>query len=98
MRVHTGEEVVRMQQRQVRPMSDYEADANGPMSDEFIRLLSQHQSQLFGYIFCMVRSLPDTEDVFQQTAVVLWNKFDDFTPGTSFVAWAKCVARNNALP
>lgn len=67
------------------------------LSDEFIHLLGQHQNQLFGYIFCMVRSLPDAEDVFQQTAMTMWDKFDDFTIGTSFIAWAKTIARNKSL-
>jgi RNA polymerase sigma-70 factor (ECF subfamily) len=66
-------------------------------ADEFIHLLLQHKSQLLGYIFCMVRNLTDAEDVFQQMSLTLWDKFGDFVPGTSFVAWAKVVARNKAL-
>lgn len=67
------------------------------LGDDFIQQLGQHRNQLFGYIFCMVRNLPDAEDVFQQTSLTLWDKFDEFTPGTSFIAWAKAVARNKTL-
>jgi RNA polymerase sigma-70 factor (ECF subfamily) len=65
--------------------------------DEFITLLTHHKHQLFNLIFCMVQSLPDTEDVFQQTTMALWNKFDDFQLGTDFAAWASRVARYRAL-
>jgi RNA polymerase sigma-70 factor (ECF subfamily) len=34
----------------------------------------------------------DTEDVMQNTLVVLWKKFDDFDPATSFYSWACRVA------
>ena len=67
------------------------------VGDEYVQLLRQHQNQLFGYIFCMVRNFSDAEDVFQQTSLTLWDKFDEFTPGTSFMAWAKAVARNKTL-
>lgn len=74
-----------------------EATSERQLNDEFIQLLEQYQNQLFGYIFCMVRNLPDAEDMFQQTAMTLWSKIDEFTPGTSFIAWAKAVARNKSL-
>jgi RNA polymerase sigma-70 factor, ECF subfamily len=65
--------------------------------ESFIALLTQHKHQLFNLIFCMVQSLPDTEDVFQQATMALWNKFDEFQPGTDFGAWASRVARYRAL-
>jgi RNA polymerase sigma-70 factor (ECF subfamily) len=65
--------------------------------EEFIELLTRHRHQIFNLIFCMVQSLPDSEDVFQQTTMALWNKFDDFQTGTDFAAWASRVARYRAL-
>jgi RNA polymerase sigma-70 factor (ECF subfamily) len=44
----------------------------------------------------VVRSLPDSEDVFQQTAMALWTDFEKFEPGTDFLAWAYQVARYRA--
>ena len=41
-------------------------------------LLRQHQTQLFGYIYSLVRDLDDADDLFQQTSLVLWDKFDQF--------------------
>lgn len=60
---------------------------------EFSTLLQQHQSQLFGYIHCLLRDFNDADDLFQQTATVLWRKFDDYDRGRSFLSWACGVAR-----
>jgi RNA polymerase sigma-70 factor (ECF subfamily) len=60
---------------------------------EFAGYLRQHQSQVYGYIHSLVRDLNDADDVFQQTTVVLWNKFAEFDRQRSFVAWACGVAR-----
>ena len=62
--------------------------------DEFVELLAQHRSQVFGYIYALLRNLNDAEDVYQDTALVLWSKFDEYAPGTYFVRWACTVARN----
>src|SRR5689334_17876152 len=51
----------------------------------FAALLRQHQNQLFGYIYSLVRDLDDADDLFQQTSLVLWDKFDLFDPSRSFV-------------
>ena len=40
----------------------------------------RHQAQLFGYIYSLVRDLDDADDLFQQTSLVLWDKFDQFDP------------------
>jgi RNA polymerase sigma-70 factor, ECF subfamily len=37
------------------------------------------------------------EDVLQETNLLLWNKADQFQPGTSFWAWASEVARYSVL-
>jgi len=35
----------------------------------------------------------DANDVFQNTSTVLWKKFDEYSPGTDFFAWACQIAR-----
>ncbi len=73
--------------------------ASQPRSDvsEFGRLFSQHQPQIYGYIRSLVACRSDAEDLLQETACVLWQKFDDFRPGSSFLAWALQVARYQVL-
>jgi RNA polymerase sigma-70 factor (ECF subfamily) len=60
---------------------------------EFARLLRDAHRELFGFIFAMLQNRADAEDVYQQTALVLWRKFATFEPGTNFVAWAIRVAQ-----
>jgi RNA polymerase sigma-70 factor (ECF subfamily) len=59
----------------------------------FSDLLARHQSELYGYIFAIVRNWEDTNDLFQSVCLVLWSKFESFRPGTSFIAWARQTAK-----
>lgn len=63
----------------------------------FAELLLQSRRDLFGFIYSLVQNLPDAEDVYQDTALVLWQKFDEFTLGTNFSAWAMRVAHLRVL-
>jgi RNA polymerase sigma-70 factor (ECF subfamily) len=60
---------------------------------EFAEHLRPAQSRLFGYIHSLVRDLDDADDLFQQTTLILWNKFGDFDRSRSFLSWACGVAR-----
>jgi RNA polymerase sigma-70 factor (ECF subfamily) len=62
--------------------------------EEFLALLAQHKYELFNLIFCVLRSIPDTEDLYQETVLALWTDFDRFEPGSNFMAWSSCVARH----
>ncbi len=61
--------------------------------DLFSELITHHQSELYGYIFSVVRNWEDADDLFQSVCVVLWSKFEAFRPGTSFFAWARQTAK-----
>lgn len=63
---------------------------------QFSELLQESRSRVFGFIYALVLNLADTEDLFQQTATLLWEKFDEFKPGTDFTSWALRVARFKA--
>ena len=73
------------------------SDQKSNRDDELVRLLTTHKRQLFGLIFALVHSVADAEDVFQQTCLVMWEKFDQFEPETDFVAWAGSIARFKAI-
>jgi RNA polymerase sigma-70 factor (ECF subfamily) len=60
---------------------------------EFSDRLLRHQTQIFGYIYSFVRNLDDADDLFQQTSLALWKKFEQYDPSRSFVAWSFGVAR-----
>lgn len=45
----------------------------------------------------MVRDRNAVDDVFQDVALVLWKKFDEFDPTRPFGAWARGIAVRQAL-
>ena len=59
----------------------------------FAELIARHQSELYGYIYAIVRNWEDTDDLFQSVCLVLWSKFESFRFGTSFFAWARQIAK-----
>jgi RNA polymerase sigma-70 factor, ECF subfamily len=69
------------------------AERGGDRVAEFARLLREAHRELFGFIFAMLQNRADAEDVYQQTALVLWKKFSEFKPRTNFIAWAIQVAK-----
>ncbi len=58
----------------------------------FVDLLARAQSRIMGYIYCLVHDFNDTEDLYQQTCLVMWRKFDEYEPGTPFLQWALRIA------
>jgi RNA polymerase sigma-70 factor (ECF subfamily) len=59
----------------------------------FVELVEQGRSRLLGYIYALVLNFADAEDLYQQVVAVLWQKFDQYRPGTEFDIWAMCVAK-----
>jgi RNA polymerase sigma-70 factor (ECF subfamily) len=57
-----------------------------------VSLLTQHQRRIFSYIHMLVPNPHDAEDILQETLQVVAEKFDEFRPGTDFVAWACQIA------
>ena len=60
--------------------------------EQFSRLYLEHSRNLLGYIITLVGNRSEAEDVLQNVCVVLWEKFDEFEPGTNFLAWARRIA------
>ena len=65
--------------------------AGGP-TEAFLKEFAPHHDRLFAYLFSLLPHRPDAEDVFQRTSLILWQKFDQWQPGTDFLAWACGVA------
>ena len=60
--------------------------------DEFTRLFLSCEPRIFAFIRSLVLSRADADDVLQETALVLWEKFDQFEAGTHFDRWAFRIA------
>lgn len=54
----------------------------------FIRLFLASEREIFRYVAAIVPSVTDAQDVVQQTAQVLWQKFDQYDPQFPFTPWA----------
>jgi RNA polymerase sigma-70 factor (ECF subfamily) len=63
----------------------------------YMELYSRHHRQLYVYIASLVANPVDAQDLLQDTALTLWQKFDEFQPNTSFLAWARTIARYRVL-
>lgn len=61
----------------------------------FTDLIAESRSRVFGYIYAMLHSMSDAEDIYQQTTVLLWEKFGEFREGTDFTSWALKTAYYN---
>ena len=59
----------------------------------FTAYLAGVQARLYGYIHSLIPDINDADDLYQQTALVLWNKFGEFDRSRDFFAWACGVAR-----
>jgi RNA polymerase sigma-70 factor, ECF subfamily len=62
----------------------------------FSQLVARHQSELYAYIYAIVRNWEDADDLYQSTCLVLWRKFESFVPESNFFAWARETAKLEA--
>ena len=78
-------------------MEDREIKNEGnELKDEavFFELFMTSQNKLYAYILSSVHNYADARDLHQETATVMWQKFDQFDPDTNFLAWGISIARN----
>lgn len=68
-------------------------DARRLSDDEYVQHFNRYKKPLLRLIYCMVRNTADADDIFQQAAVTIWEKFSEFEPGTDFYSWACSIAR-----
>lgn len=74
-------------------------DRQEQFAEHFIRC----QDRVYGFIVTMLPNRADAEEVFQQTSLILWRKWDEFAPASgadakaAFVSWACGIARFEVL-
>ncbi len=62
----------------------------------FLSLFLRSEREIFRYVAALVPNVTDAEDIVQQTAMALWEKFDAYDPGQPFTPWACRFALNKA--
>jgi RNA polymerase sigma-70 factor, ECF subfamily len=60
----------------------------------FLSLFLRSEREIFRYVAALVPNVADAEDIVQQTALVLWEKFDAYDPKLPFTPWACRFALN----
>ncbi|MBI1372351.1 MAG: sigma-70 family RNA polymerase sigma factor [Phycisphaera sp.] len=65
--------------------------------NEFVKQLIDVQPQMYSFVLSLTADATATADIVQEANVVMWEKRDDFTPGTEFRAWAFTIARWQAM-
>jgi len=65
--------------------------------EDFLELFARHARRISGYVSALIPHQADADDVFQETCRVLWEKFEEFEPGSDFFAWAATVVRFQVL-
>ncbi len=61
------------------------------------RLLMQHRTALYGYIYACVRNHADAEDILQNVCVAVTESIQQLTAETGFLPWAREIARRRVL-
>lgn len=61
--------------------------------ERFMRLFVQHEPEILGSVLLIVPSRADARDIVQETAVALWQHFDQYDPSRPFANWAIGFAR-----
>ena len=62
----------------------------------FLSLFLRSEREIFRYVAALVPNVTDAEDIVQQTALTLWEKFDAYDSIQPFTPWACRFALNKA--
>src|SRR5512137_72880 len=62
----------------------------------FLSLFLRSEREIFRYVAALVPNVADAEDIVQQTAMALWEKFEAYDPSQPFTPWACRFALNKA--
>ena len=78
------------------PDSQRRFDDPAAAQQRFLSLFLRSEREVFRYVAALVPSVADAEDIVQQTALALWEKFDAYDPDQPFTPWACRFALNKA--
>ncbi len=78
------------------PDSERRFDDKDAAQQRFLSLFLRSEREIFRYVAVLVPNVADAEDIVQQTAIALWEKFDAYDPSQPFTPWACRFALNKA--
>lgn len=68
-----------------------------PSGNIFAKFMVTYDRELLRYIMMLIPRRDDAEEVLQRTALVLWEKFDEYDRNRDFLPWATRFAYFEAL-
>lgn len=72
-----------------------ETDRNSVDHEHFAKLFVRNQVVVYRYIVTLVPNQTDAEDLFQETNLTLWKKWDSYDRDRPFLPWACGIALNH---
>lgn len=63
---------------------------------QFLTLFLRSEREIYRYVAALIPIASEAEDIVQQTAVALWERFDAYDPSKPFTPWACGFALNKA--
>jgi RNA polymerase sigma-70 factor (ECF subfamily) len=83
-----------------KAMTEHEPAPN-PQEDAryevFVKKFAHFEADVRRFVRSLLPNWTDADEVVQQTAIVMWRKFDQYDPATHFMKWACVIARFEAL-
>ena len=79
------------------PMGPKEQGDDPRLLQDYVKLMTDHQWAIRGFILSLMPGSPDVGDVLQETNLILWQKRKQFELGTNFLAWASRIARYEVM-
>jgi RNA polymerase sigma-70 factor (ECF subfamily) len=61
---------------------------------QFVERFVRFQDRIYAYVATLLPNRADAEEVFQQTSLILWKKWQQFDLSRNFVAWACGMAHH----
>ena len=65
--------------------------------DLFTRLYVANEQAIYGFVFSLLQSRADADDVIQETMTQLWERFDEYDRSRPFLPWANRFAYRRVL-
>src|SRR6187399_1966628 len=78
------------------PSWNQRPESKSGAQQQFLSLFLRSEREIFRYVAVLVPNVSDAEDIVQQTAVALWEKFDAYDQNQPFTPWACRFALNKA--
>jgi RNA polymerase sigma-70 factor (ECF subfamily) len=76
------------------PDSERRFEDPNAAQQRFLSLFLRSEREIFRYVAALVPNAADAEDIVQQTALALWEKFAAYDPNQPFTPWACRFALN----